>query len=185
MNALEDESLGVALNAQNAFHPEDILAEILQQFAHPLVEFLQIEVAFEGNADAAHRFIVMVIVFLVDFERVLAIAFFIVFVIVVAMPVVVVALRVVVLIVLVLLLVFVSVFLEEIGFVREYALEIEPLHIQHVIEIDLRILGAINPGHRVHAADSPLQRIEFSCRDEIGFVEQNDIGKSDLFLHLV
>ncbi len=62
VDSLENESLGRALEIQDAFHPEDILSLGLQEIAQPGVEPLGIKFPGFLNTDAGHGFVVLMVV---------------------------------------------------------------------------------------------------------------------------
>ena len=159
----------------------------LEQLAHPVVELLRVEVAGDGDADAGHRLVVLVVGGLDDVEPV-RIAMAQVVLVVLAVAVLVVAVRVVlaVLLVVVMVLVLVAAGLQELGFVFEDAVEVEALDVQHVVQVDVGVPGAVNAGDGVFIlADALFERVEFLRRHEVGLVEEDHVGEGDLLLHLV
>ncbi len=74
--------------------------------------------------------------------------------------------------------------LEELRIERQDAVEIEGAAIEHAIEGDGATLGLVDDGVRVDGADARLDRLQFGRRDEIGLVEEDDVGEADLLLRL-
>ena len=183
VNALEHEPVRLVLDRQHALHAEDVRALLLEQFAHPGVQLLRVEFARERDADARHRRVVNV----VGLRRGRHPQGVGLAVVVVAVVVVVVAVRVILAVVLVRVVVFVLVaaVLEEVGFVVEDAVEVEALHVEHAVEVHLRVRGAVDLGGRVHLADQRFELVEFGRGREVGLVQQDHVRERDLLLHLV
>ena len=66
----------------------------------------------------------------------------------------------------------------------ENAIEIEGVAAEHLIDVDLRALGAVQPRVRIESANACFQLTQFLRRHQIGLVEQNHIGECDLVLRL-
>ena len=73
---------------------------------------------------------------------------------------------------------------EEIRLLFELRREVKGAHVQHVIEVDEGVPGAVDFARGIHPADACLQGVEFRRGGEVGLVQQQHIGKGDLLLAL-
>jgi hypothetical protein len=58
--------------------------------------------------------------------------------------------------------------------------EIEASHVEHVVEVHIAILCAMDARHAVDSLYPRFEGIEFSRGDEVRLVEENDISEADL-----
>ena len=72
---------------------------------------------------------------------------------------------------------------EEFGIEVGDAGEVEAADIEHAVEGDIAVGGAFDAGGGVHAADAVFERGEFGGGDEVGLVEDDDVGEGDLLLN--
>ena len=75
--------------------------------------------------------------------------------------------------------------LEKLRIDAHSVLEIEASDIEDLVDLDHRISGAVETGDAVHSLDAGLQTIEVRSGNEVGFVEDDDIGKGDLLFGFV
>ena len=75
--------------------------------------------------------------------------------------------------------------LEKLGIDAHGVLKIEATDIEDLVDLDRRISGSVETGDAVHSLDASLQTIEVRSGNEVGFVEDDDIGKGDLLLGFV
>jgi hypothetical protein len=80
-------------------------------------------------------------------------------------------------------MVFVAMF-QELRIVLQRAFEIEGAEVQHLLQVHIRAFGAIDAGRGIDHADDLLDLAGFFWRDEVGLVEQDDVGEGDLILGL-
>src|SRR5579883_749231 len=88
-------------------------------------------------------------------------------------------------VVVIVVMVLVPAILEEVWFVFENPVEVEAFHVQHVVEMDLRVEGAVDLRGRVHLPNHLFEPFEISRCDEIGIVQENHVRKSNLLLNFV
>ena len=74
--------------------------------------------------------------------------------------------------------------LQELRLDVEDAVEIEGVAPQHLVERDLRLLGAMELRIRIDAADARLDLAQLGLGDEVGLVDQDHVGEGDLVLGL-
>ena len=67
---------------------------------------------------------------------------------------------------------------------RQCTLQVEGADIQHAIDGYIRVLRTENTRGTVDGAHPTLDALELGFTDEVGFIEQNDIGKGDLLTRL-
>ena len=67
----------------------------------------------------------------------------------------------------------------------ERPLQVEGADVQHLVDGDIRILRAMNLRRAVDGADAPLDAFECGLVDQIGLVEQHQIGEGHLLGRLV
>ena len=84
----------------------------------------------------------------------------------------------------VMVIVVVVVAFKEAGVEREDAVEVEGAAIEDLVEGDVAAFGAVDDGMRVDPPDPPLERGEVVGRNQVGLVEENDVGEAELFLGL-
>ena len=65
--------------------------------------------------------------------------------------------------------------------VEEYDVEVEGAAFEHVLDLHVAFLGPVQPRIGVDGADAPFELLQFLRGDQIGLVEQDDVGESDLF----
>ncbi len=164
MHALKHDAIGIPLNREDAFRSENILTLGLEQIAQPIVQSFAIAEALVHHSDTGDALIVMVGM--------------VMFVIVVTMFA-----TLVVMLMRIMVMVFVSgFFFEKLRIDLHGPVEIKATDIEDLFDFDLCVGRAVDFGQRIHVADALLQSIEFFRRCEIAFVQQNDVGKSDLLL---
>ena len=91
---------------------------------------------------------------------------------------------IVVMIMVMIVIVVVIVGLQEGRLDVEDAVEVEGIAAEHFGDVDLGPLGAVQPRVRIDAADARLDLVELGRRDQVGLVDQDDVGESDLVLGL-
>ena len=74
--------------------------------------------------------------------------------------------------------------LHEVGVELGRAGEVEAADVEHVLEINGGVLGAVELGGAVHLVDTGFEDIEVGGGDEVGLVEDDDVGETDLFFDL-
>jgi len=80
--------------------------------------------------------------------------------------------------------------LERVGKLEEFGVEVgdtregEATDVEHAVERDVAVDGAFDAGGGVHAADTIFEGGELGGGDEIGFVENDDVGEGDLLFDL-
>ena len=62
----------------------------------------------------------------------------------------------------------------------EDAVEVEGAALQHFGHLDRAAIGAVQPCIRVDGADARLDFAQFGVVDEVGLVDQDDVGEGDL-----
>src|SRR5690242_6677947 len=74
--------------------------------------------------------------------------------------------------------------LEERRLDLENTIEIEGIASQDLADIDLGALGAMQPRVRIESADPRLEFAQLLRSDQIGLVDQDDVGECNLILRL-
>ena len=74
--------------------------------------------------------------------------------------------------------------LQKIRINGQRTLEIECADVKHIGHRHVGILRAMDAGRAVHGANATLDAFEFGFGDEVGFVEQDHVGKRDLLARL-
>ena len=174
VDALEDEPLRIAGDVQHAFHAENVLSFVAEQYRDPLVEFLRVQRARLQNADGRHGLVVGVIVGFIVLIVVLG---------VVAVVVMVGVCRVAAIVV-------VAVvhdperdgfwLRQKIGFELQDPVEVEALHVEHGVHADDAVRRPVNFRGRVHPVDLRFERVEFGGAREVALVQQHHVGEGDL-----
>ena len=90
----------------------------------------------------------------------------------------------VIVIMIVVMIVVVIVDFEELRLDLHDAVEIEGLALQHVVDRHVAALRAMQLGIGIDRADARLDLAKLGGRDEIGLVEDDDVGEGDLVLGL-
>ena len=151
--------LGSPLNATMPLQRRMFGPRSWVRLVDPRHELVGIEVAVEPRRDRLHVLVVIVLQ---------------------ARAVVVMAIVIVV----VIMVVVVVVDGEEFRLDVEDAVEIEGAALEHVGDLDVALLRAMQPRVGVDRADARLDFAQFGRRDEIGLVEDDDVGEGDLVLRL-
>ena len=63
--------------------------------------------------------------------------------------------------------------------------EVEAADVEHAVDGDVAIARAVDPRRRVHAVQARLEPVEVGGADEVGLVEEDDVGERDLLLRLL
>ena len=71
-------------------------------------------------------------------------------------------------------------FVEELRIGGELSVEVEGVHVEQLLEVHLRLVGAEDLRVRIELARLLFDAVEVRLIDEIGFVEQKEIGHGDL-----
>jgi hypothetical protein len=66
----------------------------------------------------------------------------------------------------------------------EDAVEVKRIAAEHFGDVDLGALGAVQPGIGVDGADARLDLVQLRRRHQVGLVDQDHVGESDLVLDL-
>ena len=74
---------------------------------------------------------------------------------------------------------------EKLGIELGRTAQVEAADIEHLIERDIGILGTMDPGDGVDRLDPRLDGIELGGGDEVGLVEEDDVGEGDLLHGLI
>jgi hypothetical protein len=75
--------------------------------------------------------------------------------------------------------------LQELGIDFLGPFQVEAPHVQDAVQRDSAVPGPADGGDGVDAADSRLERVEVPRGDEVGLVEEDDVGKRDLLHRLI
>src|SRR4051812_10419670 len=167
VHALEHEALVVILEGEDALAAQNARPLLLHQVLHPGEELVRVERLVGPDRDRLHLFVVIV------FQAAT---------IVVMMSVIVVVTMIMVMVMIV--RVSVPVALQELGLDLQDAVEVERVAAEDLGQRDPATLGPVHLGIRVDPADSRLHLAQFIGRDQIGLVEQDDVGERDLVLGL-
>ena len=152
---------GVVLERQDALAAQDVGAVDGDQILHPGEKFVRVEWLVGVERHRLHVLVVIV------FQ---------------AAAMVVVTIAMIVMMMAMVMLVLVGG--EEFRLDIEDAVEVEGVAAEHLVEPDLRPLGTVQLGVRIDAADARFQFLQLRGRDQIGLVDQDDVGKGDLVLGL-
>src|SRR5215510_3301858 len=166
VHALEHEALVVVLERQDALAAQNARPLRLHEVLHPGEEFVRVERLIGLERDRLHLFVVIVLQAAVVAMRV---AVIMVMAMVVAVTMVVIVMTAVA---------------EEFRLDLHDAVEIEGVAPQHLRQGDLAALSLVQPGVGVDAADARLHLAERVGLDQVGLVEQDDVGERDLVLRL-
>src|SRR5579871_339026 len=172
MHALKHEALVIALERQDALAAQNVGPFLLHQVLNPGKEFIWIErlVAFQRN-----RLHVLVVIVL---QAAVMMGVMVVVVVVVIMAVL------VIMVVIMAMRVIVAVAFQKRRLYVEDAVEIEGVAIQNFVERNLSALRLVQAGIGIDAADTRLDVAQLFGRDQIGLVDEDDVGERDLVLGL-
>src|SRR4029079_842032 len=157
-HALEDEPLVIVLEGKDALAAQDVRALLLHQILHPGKEPVGVERLVALQRNRLH------------------------FLVVIVLEAAAVMMRVTIAVVMIVAVMVVAVALEKFRLQMEDAVEVERIAAEHFVKRHLRPLGLVQPGVAIDAADARLDLVKFGRRDQIGLVDQDDVGKRDLVL---
>src|SRR5262252_4184391 len=162
VHALKHEALGVVLERQDALAAQNVRPLDLHELLHPGEKLVGVERLVGLERDRLHLFVVIVFQPAVVMVRMIMIMSMIVIVIVVMMTTV----------------------AEEFRLELHDAVEIESITPEHLRQRNPAALGLVQLGVGVDPADARLHFAERVGLDQIGLVEQDDVGERDLILCL-
>src|SRR5262245_9811800 len=168
VHALEHEALVVVLERQDALAAQNARPLRLHEVLHPGEELVRVERLVGLERDRLHLFVVIVLQAAVVAMRVAVIM----------------VMAMVVAVTMVVIVMMVTAVAEEFRLDLHDAVEIEGVTPQHLRQGDLTALGLVQPGVGVDAADARLHLAERVGLDQVGLVEQDDVGERDLVLRL-
>src|SRR6516164_4211156 len=158
VHALEHEALVVVLERQDALAAQDVRPLDLHELLHPGKELVRVERLVGLERDRLHLFVVIVFQATVVMMRMIMI----VLVTMVVMPAV----------------------AEEFRLDLHDAVKVEGIAPEHLRQRNPAALGLVQLGVGVDAADARLHLAERVGLDQVGLVEQDDVGERDLVLRL-
>src|SRR6266404_4328232 len=162
VHALKHEALVVVLERQDALAAQNVRPLDLHELLHPRKELVGVERLVGLERDRLHLFVVIVFQTTVVMVRM-------------TMPMIVVVVVVVVM---------VTVAAQEFRLDLHDAVEVEGIAPEHLRQGNPAALGLVQLGVRIDAADARLHLAERVGLDQIGLVEQDDVGERDLVLRL-
>src|SRR5215470_4819984 len=162
VHALEHEALVIVLERQDALAAQNVRPLDLHELLHPGEKLVGVERLVGLERDRLHLFVVIVFQPAVVMVRMIMIMSMIVIVIVVMMTTV----------------------AEEFRLELHDAVEIESITPEHLRQRNPAALGLVQLGVGVDPADARLHFAERVGLDQIGLVEQDDVGERDLILCL-
>src|SRR5262245_6692860 len=168
VHALEHEALVVVLERQDALAAQNARPLRLHEVLHPGEEFVRVERLVGLERDRLHLFVVIVLQAAVVAMRVAVIM----------------VMAMVVAVTMVVIVMMVTAVVEEFRLDLHDAVEIEGVAPEHLRQRDLTAFGLVQPGVGVDAADARLHLAERVGPDQVGLVEQDDVGERDLVLRL-
>src|SRR5262245_13366497 len=168
VDALEHEALVVALERQDALAAQNARPLRLHEVLHPGEELVRVERLIGLERDRLHLFVVIVLQAAVVAMRVAVIM----------------VMAMVVAVTMVVIVMMATAVAEEFRLDLHDAVEIEGVAPQHLRQGDLAALSLVQPGVGVDAADARLHLAERVGLDQVGLVEQDDVGERDLVLRL-
>ncbi len=197
MDALDHHAVGIVLETENALVTQQILASGRAQLTHPIVEFGRIEGLVLGQRDAGDvagmdrvgggmimRVMMAVVMMMIMMVVVMGVAAARVAVIIIQsimiMGVVIVPMCVIMVVVVVMRL-----WGQKFRGAGEDAVEIKAALIEDLIQRHNAALCRDNPGKGVDFADGVGDDFYLVRRDQIGFVEQDNIGEGNLLFRFL
>jgi len=166
LHSLEDDPFGLPFDLKNTFAPVHIGSRRLDHLGQPRLNPLELKRTLLNQIKRPDGFIVMMLVW---WERFIGQSGF------VTMSVLMVR------IVLMSMLVFVFVlFMRRLGRQGQRRQQIARFDVQNVTDLDLSVAGAMDAGERIDFTKALGGVFQFRWRNEIDFVQQDDIGESDL-----
>ena len=142
VHALEHEALGIVLEGEDALRAQNVRPFLGDEILHPGKELVRVQRLVSPERHALH---VLVVVVLETTAMMMML---------VAMMIAMVVMMIVVMLVL----------LQELRLDVEDAVEVEGVAAEHLVERDLRALGAVQPRVRIDAADARLDLGQFRRR---------------------
>src|SRR5215813_4507243 len=158
VHALKHEALVVVLERQDTLAAQNVRPLDLHELLHPRKELVGVERLVGLERDRLHLFVVIV------FQTA---------VVMVPMPMIIVV-----------VMVMVSAVAEEFRLDLHDAVEVEGIAPEHLRQGNPAALGLVQLGVRIDAADARLHLAERVGLDQIGLVEQDDVGERNLVLRL-
>src|SRR5579864_6649090 len=172
MHALKHEALVVALERQDALAAQNVGPFLLHEVLNPGKEFIGIERLVAFQRDRLHVFVVIVL------QAAVMMGMMVVVVVVMIMAVL------VIMVVIMAMRMTVAVAFQKRRLDVEDAVEIEGVAVQNFVERNLGTLRLVQAGIGIDAADTRLDVAQLFGRDQIGLVDEDDVGKGDLVLGL-
>src|SRR5262245_4179216 len=170
VHALEHEARGVVLERQDSLAAQDARPLLLHEVLHPGKELVGVERMIGLERYRMHLLIVIVL-------QATAVT------VMVMMAVTIAVLMIVIVVVIVAVLRIMAV-AQELGFDFQDAVEIEGVAPEHLRQRNAAALGSVQLGVGIDAADARLHLAELVGRHQVGLVDEDDVGESDLVLGL-
>src|SRR5262249_6609506 len=164
VHALEHEALVVVLERQDALAAQNVRPLDLHELLHPREKLVRVERLVGLERDRLHLFVVIVFQTVVVMMRMIM-----------TMPMT---------MVVVVTMVMVTTVAEEFRLDLHDAVEVEGIAPEHLRQRNPAALGLVQLGVGIDAADACLHFAECVGFDQIGLVEQDDVGERDLVLRL-
>src|SRR5215472_2218618 len=168
VHALEHEALVVVLERQDALAAQNVRSLDLHELLHPGKELVGVERPVGLERDRLHLLVVIVFQTAVVMVRMIM-----------PMP-----MPMIMIVVVIVIVVMVSAVAEEFRLDLHDAVEVEGIAPEHLRQGNPAALGLVQLGVRIDAADARLHLAERVGFDQIGLVEQDDVGERDLILCL-
>src|SRR6516225_4856321 len=162
VHALKHEALVVVLERQDALAAQNVRPLDLHELLHPRKELVGVERLVGLERDRLHLLVVIVFQTAVVMMRM-------------TMPMT---------MIVVVIVVMVSAVAEEFRLDLHDAVEVEGIAPEHLRQGNPAALGLVQLGVRIDAADARLHLAERVGLDQVGLVEQDDVGERDLVLRL-
>src|SRR5579872_5261467 len=169
VHALEDKTCGIVLERQDALAAQDVLALGGDQILHPRKELVGIQRLVGAQRDRLHVFIMVVLEAVAMAMMMVAIAVIVTMIVIVVMMV---------------MIVLLVVLLQELRLDIEDTVEVEGVAAEYLAGVDPGALGTVQPRVRIDAADARLDLAQLFRRNEIGLVDQDDVGERNLIFGL-
>src|SRR5260370_11143825 len=163
VHALEHESLVVVFERQDALAAQNVRPLLLDEVLRPGQELVRIDRVGAPERDRLHLIVVIVLK---------------------AAAVVLMTLTILVVMIVVMIVVMVTSVIEKFRLDLQNAVEIECITPEHLRQRNVTALSLVQLGIGIDAADARLHFAEFVGRDQVGLIEQDDIGERDLVLRL-
>jgi hypothetical protein len=171
VDALEHETLGIVLERQNPLAAQNARPVGGDQILHPGEKLVRIERLVDFQRDRLHVLVVVMLQAVVNVDIIVCMFVFLAMMMNVIFPM--------------FMLVHVRFLgLEEGRLDVEDAVEVEGIAAEHLRDVDLGALGAVQAGIGVDGADARLDLAQLGGRHQVGLVDQDHVGEGDLVLDL-